>query len=115
VDEFGNTSGLVNYKQLIGELVGQVRQEGSQEPIRTLGNGVTQINGSLRITEANSRLALGLPESDDYDTVAGFVLKELGHIARKGDQVKLGNLSLEVSEVFGQRIGWVSLIRSNKP
>lgn len=112
VDEFGEVSGLITFKQLLGEIVGQIRQEGAPEPVQKLSNGTLQVDGVMRITEANQRLSLNIPESDEYNTIAGLILAKLGHIPQKGECIYLSGFKLEVNEVHGTRIVKVNIMQN---
>ena len=66
-------------------------------------NALIQVDGGMRIEEANQDLGLGLP-AGDYDTVAGFFLSLLGHIPREGERIKYGNLKMTVTHMRELRI-----------
>jgi putative hemolysin len=105
VDEFGGTAGLVTMEQLLEEIVGELGDElakrrKSYEPI---GENSFQIDGAMRIEEANEKLGLALPDGD-YETVAGFVLNLLGHIPKEGEQLKYEKLKFVVTEMKGVKV-----------
>lgn len=110
VDEFGGTAGLVTLKQLLEEIVGRVREEAEMEEYRTLDERTVQLDGGMRIEEANERLGLGLPEGE-YETVAGFVLHSLGHIPREGESLEHGNLHFIVTHMRGVKIERVMVVK----
>lgn len=114
VDEYGGTSGLVTLKQLVEEIVGRVTDEDTpeEEPewVR-LDDNTLQVEGSMRIDEANDSLDLELPEGD-YETMAGLVLHELGRIPTEGEQLILGELRLVVAKMSGVKIEQLHVIRS---
>jgi len=105
VDEFGVTSGIVTMEQLVEEIVGRVGDELTKavREFEVIDEQTTQIDGSMRVEEANEELGLGLP-SGDYDTVAGFVLSLLGHIPKEGEQARYSGLKLVITEMRGLRI-----------
>lgn len=105
VDEFGGTAGMVTIEQLLEEIVGQIGDEltkGGRE-VQTIDEKTVEIDGNMRIDEANKELNLHLPPGD-YETVAGFLLHLLGHIPTKGEQVRYDNLRLMVTEMEGVKI-----------
>ncbi len=114
VDEFGSISGLATFKQIVGEIVGQMKQEGAKEPVRQLDGGSVQMDGATRIRDANEYLGTSLPESAGYDTIAGFVLASLGHVPQQGELLNVDGLSIEVAEVHRRRIAKVNVTRSLK-
>ncbi len=103
VDEFGGIAGLVTYKQLVGHIMGEVKEEGVRDKFRKIDNHTFEVEGSMRVYEANERLGLGLPEGD-YDTIAGFMMSALGHIPVKGERLHYGNLDLVAAEVRGTKV-----------
>ena len=105
VDEFGVTSGIVTVEQLISEIVGEMGDELKQaeKDFEVIDDKTIQIDGGMRIEEANQELQLKLP-TGDYDTVAGFLLSLLGHIPKEGEQIKYGNLKMAVTQMRELRI-----------
>jgi len=72
-----------------------------------------QIDGSMRIEEANEEMELELPEGD-YETVAGFVLHLLGHIPRLNEQLRYRGLKLAITEMRGLKIEKILLTKEKK-
>ena len=105
VDEFGVTSGIVTMDQLLEEIVGRLGDELTMEDreFEVIDEQTVQIEGSMRVEEANEELGLGLP-SGDYDTVAGFVLSLVGHIPKEGEQIRHEDLKLVITEMRGLKI-----------
>ncbi len=113
VDEYGGTAGLVTLKQLMEEIVGRVGDEStaSEPDYEEIDANNVQVEGSARIGEINEALSLDIPEGD-YETVAGFVLNQLGHIPSVGEQVRYNDLRLSVAEMDGVKIEKVLVTRS---
>ncbi|MBE0415698.1 MAG: HlyC/CorC family transporter [Dehalococcoidia bacterium] len=105
VDEFGVTSGIVTMEQLVGEIVGRLGDELMSEvkDFEFIDELTIQIDGSMRVEDANEELGLGLPQGD-YDTVAGFVLSLLGFIPKEGEQLRYNGLKLVILEMRGLKI-----------
>ncbi len=105
VDEYGVTSGIVTMEQLVGEIVGRLGDELISEArdFEFIDEQTVQIDGSMRVEDANEELGLGLPQGD-YDTVAGFVLNFLGDIPKEGEQLRYNGLKLVVIEMRGLKI-----------
>nr|BFE85083.1 hypothetical protein GCM10020093_076840 [Planobispora longispora] len=87
IDEFGGLAGVVTVEDLAEELVGELMDENDPEPAGVVanGDGTWNVPGTLRVDEVERATGLSLPESDDYDTVAGLVLAALGRMAEPGD------------------------------
>lgn len=105
VDEFGGTAGVATLEELIEEIVGSIGDElaGRGKEFVTIDTNTFEIEGGLRAEEANEELGLGLPLGD-YETVAGFVLNQLGHIPKIGEQLIYKDLKLTVIEMQGRKI-----------
>ena len=112
VDEFGGIAGLATSKQLLEIIVGQVGDEGAapEEAYTPLDEHTFRLDASVGIAEINDELDLGLPEGD-YQTVAGFVLDNLGRIPDRGDVVEYDSLRLTVMAMSGVRIDSVEVRR----
>ena len=105
VSEYGGTSGIVNIEQLIEEIVGEISEDilGAGREFKIISEHTYQLEGNMRIDEANEQLGLGIPD-EDYETVAGFVLHLLGHLPQEGEQVNHNDFKMVVTEVNGNRI-----------
>ncbi|MFJ2028163.1 hemolysin family protein [Streptosporangium sp. NPDC087985] len=89
IDEYGGLAGVVTVEDLAEELVGELVDENDPEPAGVVANddGTWNLPGTLRLDEVERATKLALPESDDYDTVAGLVLATLSRMAEPGDRV----------------------------
>jgi putative hemolysin len=105
IDEYGGTAGVVTLEELIEEIVGRLTDEWVTEPLLVVIDGDTmQVDGLMRIDEVNRELGLELPEDDDYDTIAGFVLHQLRRVPEQGDKLTYRGLELTVQEMKGPKI-----------
>jgi len=113
VDEWGGTAGIVTLEQLLEEMVGQVRDElWPEEPeIVAIDERTTQVDGSLSVEEARDQLGIDIPEGD-YDTLAGYVLSELGHIPKVGEMVVVDGHRITVAEMRGLKIELLRVTRT---
>jgi putative hemolysin len=105
VDEYGGTAGVLTLTAIVEEIVGEVKDELSsmENDFEIIDEFTFQIAGSMRIEEVNEEMNLGIPPGD-YDTVAGFILKLLGHIPKTGEQIKYRDLKLVVTHMSGFKI-----------
>ena len=115
VDEFGGTAGIVMLSRLVEEIVGPVGDELSavEKEYEIINEYTFQIDGSMRIEEANEEMGLELPEGDDYETVAGFILDLLGHIPKVNEQIRYKGLKLIVTEMRGPKVEKIQLIKES--
>ena len=105
LDEYGGIAGLVTIKRLTEVVVGKVGEEGEspEEEYSNIRPNLYQIEGGMDIEEANEEMELNLPEGD-YETIAGFVLSQLGEIPSVGDQFEYKNLLFRIQEMDRFRI-----------
>ncbi len=116
VDEYGGTAGIVTLTRLVEEIVGDVGDElaGVEKDYEMINEYTFQVDGSMRIDEANEEMELELPEEDDYETVAGFILSRLGHIPRRHEQLRYDGLKLVVTEMKGLKIESVLITKEKQ-
>jgi CBS domain containing-hemolysin-like protein len=105
VDEHGGVTGLVTFENVIEEIVGEVQDEFDQEApkVRALGEGDFILDGGATLEEVNDELGTDL-ESEEADTIGGYVLSELGRIPKPGDKVSAPGVELMVREMRRQRV-----------
>ncbi|MFP4235745.1 MAG: hemolysin family protein, partial [Nitriliruptoraceae bacterium] len=105
VDEHGGTAGLVTLEDVLEELVGDIEDEfdAAGIAIRRRGPGRTLVDGRIRLDRAATLFAEPLPDGP-YETLAGFVLDQLGHLPEVGEVVQYGRLELTVNRLDGTRL-----------
>ncbi|HEY4026366.1 MAG TPA: hemolysin family protein [Candidatus Dormibacteraeota bacterium] len=117
LDEYGGTAGLVTLEDLLEEIVGEIRDEydvGEEEPVVIVNDREAIVDASYSMAELNERLDLGLEESEDYDSVGGYVYATLGEVPEAGATFDGGRAHWTVEKVNRRRIVKVRL-RSEDP
>lgn len=105
VDEYGGTSGLATLEDLVEELVGEVADEHDRSRADVVrGRDSITFPGMLRPDELADRAGVSVPEDGPYETVAGFVMNELGRLPVIGDEVAVADGILRVERLDGRRI-----------
>ncbi len=115
VDEYGGTAGIVSLSRLMEEIVGPVGDElaAAEKEYEPINEYTFQVDGGMRIEDANEELGLELPEGD-YETVAGFVLHLLGRIPRQGKQLKYQGLKMVVTKMKAHKIEEILMTKEKK-
>ena len=105
VNEHGGVAGVVTLMQLLEVIVGPVGEEGEpiEEEFVAVGQSQFDVLAAMSILEANENLDIDLPEGD-YQTLAGFVLEQLGHIPQEGESFRYGEIELEVKEMQAVKV-----------
>jgi CBS domain containing-hemolysin-like protein len=105
VDEFGGTVGMVTLEDVLEELVGDIQDEFDfeKEEFRKISANEFTVDGTLGLYELNDLAKLDL-ESADVSTIGGYVTHLLGHLPKQGEQVKIDNYLVTVSQTDGRRI-----------
>jgi CBS domain containing-hemolysin-like protein len=109
VDEFGSTVGLVTSEDAIEQLTGEIEDE-FDDPARPLlasPDGELLLDGSVNLRDLETQLQWKLPRDGGVETLAGFLLTQLGHIPRAGENVDYGSRRFIVVEMDSRRIGKV--------
>ncbi|MGL5978885.1 MAG: hemolysin family protein [Erysipelotrichaceae bacterium] len=109
IDEHGGFSGIVTIEDLIEEVMGEIDDEFDEEEVRFswLQDGVALVAGNLSIAALNEAMDLSFAEdSDDFDTVGGLLLKELGYIPSDDsrERVELEGVNFQILEIHDKRI-----------
>lgn len=107
LDEYGGTAGLVTLRDVLAELVGEIPSEDETEgelPVRFLAGGAADVDAATHVSEVNKVLDLELPESSDFQTLAGFVLAEFGRFPERGESFVHGDREFQVIEANDRRV-----------
>ena len=105
VDEFGGTVGLVALENVLEELVGDIQDEFDfeKEEFRKISANEFSVDGSLGLYELSDLAKLDL-ESPDVSTIGGYVTHLFGHLPKTGEQVKIDNYMVTVSQADDRRV-----------
>ncbi len=111
VDEFGGTSGIVTLEDLVEEIFGDIEDEHDNVTYvaKDLGEGEYLLSGRLEIEKANETLGLGLPESDEYQTVGGLILHEFQSFPKLNEVIRIGHWEFKIMQKTTTKIELVRL------
>ncbi len=112
VDEYGGTAGIVTLEDLIEELVGELGDEHDRAKVEITGGKDQSYSfpGMYRPDELLEKLAVNVPEDGSYETVAGFLMSQLGRVAAVGDEVVLDSGVLRVERMDGRRVDRIRFV-----
>ena len=115
VDEYGGITGLLTIEDVLEEIVGEIDDEHDSTeigPIQEQEPGRYQVRALARIDEFNAFFDAEL-EDENYDTVGGLVMYELGHLPRKGEALQLGDFRFRVLQADRRRVHSVEVTRGS--
>jgi putative hemolysin len=117
VDEHGGTAGIVTIEDIVEEVIGEIADEFDRDYryINQVSDRVWLVDGRLPVEDANEKLGLDVPESEEYDTLAGWVLMELGHIPVVGERVQVDGAEVRVQAVRRRRIARLRVTHEPAP
>ena len=108
VDEFQQTLGVVTIEDALEEIVGEIADELDVDEAMPLfaedPDGGFSVAGVMEVTAANRQLSIDLPESDDYETVGGLVISQLGMIPKVGAKTKVGKYQFAVTQANARQV-----------
>ncbi|MDE0958334.1 MAG: hemolysin family protein [Planctomycetota bacterium] len=107
LDEYGGTSGLVTIEDIIEEIIGEIEDEydaAGRDQIRKIDELTWELDGRTSILDVNRRLGSEIPESDDYETVAGYLFSALGHVPHEGEELPTDRILFRVTRADDRKI-----------
>jgi CBS domain containing-hemolysin-like protein len=118
LDEFGQTAGVVTIEDALEEIVGEIVDESDAEEefgVEVIDDETVEVDGRVMIDDLNEMLDWGLPESEDYETVAGYVLYHTGAIPDEGHKLTIEEIEIEILRASNRKIESMRIHRSGQP
>ncbi len=117
LDEFGGTAGLVTMEDIIEEIVGEIQDEYDEESpdVEKLNENEMIVKAGIAINDLNDFLPHELPESEDYETLGGLLISEIGRIPELNEKIELGNYSFRILKRSKRQIELVKLFIESPP
>ncbi len=111
VDEFGGTSGIITIEDILEEIFGEIKDE--HDVIEHYEKKINESNfifsGRQEIDYINDKYGLNIPENDEYETIAGYILYHTENIPKINDQIIIDNLKFSILKVSNTRVELIKL------
>lgn len=116
VDEFGGTAGLVTLEDLVEEIFGDIQDEhdNSRPMVREVKPGIYECSGRVEIENLRESFHIDIPEDDDYQTLAGYILHHVGEIPAEGDRIEINGKTFTIEKGSATRLELIRLEDSPK-
>jgi len=111
LDEYGGTSGMLTFEDVLEEIVGDIEDEYDaprQEEIQTLDDGGLSISGRAELLELQEHLGVDL-ESEQVDTIGGYLSQLAGRVPRKGDSFDVLGYQFVIKEADQKKVQWIEV------
>jgi len=114
VDEFGGTEGLVTMEDIVEEIVGEIHDEYDEvsKTVEATKDGAVVVDAHISVGDFNAQFGTQIPESSDYETVAGFLQKVSGRLPDVNEEITYGDLTFTILSKSARRIRQVKMVRS---
>lgn len=111
VDEFGGMAGIVTLEDLVEEIFGDIQDEHDKQrqTMKQVAEGVFEISGRCEIAQINETFHLDIPESDEYQTLAGYILSATGTIPAVGAVLPLEDYEYKILKKSATRLELIQL------
>ncbi len=115
VDEYGGTAGIITMEDVVEEIFGEIEDEHDNEELieEQHTESVYIFSGRQEIEYINSEYNLDLPESDEYETLAGLIVTIHENIPNEGDIIEINDFYFEILECSNSKIEKIKLIQNN--
>ncbi len=106
VDEFGGTAGLVTLEDLVEEIFGDIQDEHDKDGLvaNEIAPGVYEFSGRIEVRTLRDDFRLDIPEDDEYQTLAGYLMHETGNLPAKGETIEIDSLLFTILERSATRL-----------
>lgn len=116
IDEFGGTSGLVTLEDLVEEIFGEIEDEHDRQKLiaRKMPDGSFEFSGRMEIEHINEDFGFDLKESEEYHTIAGYILVNQGALPAQGDSFEIDDLNFTILKMSETKIELIRISSKSK-
>lgn len=113
IDEFGGTAGIISLEDVLEQIFGEIEDEHDVQELveREIEAGEWEFSARLEVEYLNEKYGLGIPESEEYDTLAGYLIAEYGGIPHEGDEISAGGYLMRILQREQSRLDLVKVMR----
>jgi len=111
VDEFGGTAGIITLEDIIEEIFGEIEDEHDNRGYiaKKMNENEYLLSGRLEVKAANAKFNINIPESDAYETIAGFILHNHQHFPKLNEVIRIEGFTIRCVKVTNNRIELVKV------
>ncbi|PGF17456.1 DNA-binding protein [Natrinema sp. CBA1119] len=115
IDEFGTTEGIVTTEDIVEAVVGEILDTQEAEPIETVDDLTTHVDGEVNIEAVNDVIGVEFPEGEEFETIAGFLFNRAGRLVEPGETFTYDGVDLTIERVDNTRIKRVRITEPDPP
>ena len=106
IDEFGGTGGIISLEDVLEQIFGEIEDEHDTSEMveKQVSEHEFVFSCRLEVELLNEKYALGIPESDEYDTLAGYIISRFEELPSAGDMMEIDGLRIRVLRTTGSRV-----------
>ncbi len=111
IDEYGGTAGIISLEDVLEQIFGEIEDEHDVQELveKSIGERAWQFSSRLEVEYLNEEYELGIPESDEYDTLAGYIIAEHGAIPHEGEVLETEKFSIRILRRESSRLDLVEV------
>lgn len=116
IDEFGGTAGIISLEDVLEQIFGEIEDEHDEDELieRQLSEDEYILSCRLEVEYLNDKYSLGIAESDEYDTLAGYIISRYGELPSAGEEMEFDSLHIKIMRTTRSRIELAKVRRIKK-
>lgn len=117
VDEFGGTAGLVTLEDLVEEIFGDIQDEHDKNGITAteVSPGVYEFSGRIEVRTLRDEFRIDIPEDDEYQTLAGYIMHETGALPAQGERIEIDDIIYTIQKRTATRLDLIRVDTNTQP